>query len=244
MYLLCNSDAFKNNSIYLSVIKEERVLNDIHDKYNFCIQPVNNNDKINIDGNGDRPTMLIPKTLDFTANDNIPIYLLYYGSSGTKGIRLNPNSKENLECQYLDSKNHIKNEDESVLICIVPKSHFENKKNGYYNTYHLNHKNKYIQFYEFSPIKVILTNDDSKSDESKSDGGSGDGSSKPKNLVGIIVGSVVGGLVLIAAIVIIIIFVKKRKSNSNEISTGKSGKNILPNSAQVELVEGDNFGNE
>ena len=137
----------------------------------------------------------------------------------------------------MNEENNFKNENERILRCIVPKSHFENKQNGYYNTYHLNHKNKYIQFYEFSPIKVILTNDDGKSD-------GGSETSKPKNLVGIIVGSVAGGLALIAVIVIIIIFVKKRKSNSNEISTGKSGKNILPNSAQVELVEGDNFGNE
>ena len=117
--------------------------------------------------------------------------------------------------------------------------------------------NKYIKYYEYSPIQVILQNDDGKSDEKKtdegktderksdegkSDGGSGTPTSN-KNLVGIIVGSVVGGLVLIAAIVVIIIVVKKKKSNSNEISTGKSEKNILPNSAQVELVEGDNFGN-
>ena len=108
--------------------------------------------------------------------------------------------------------------------------------------------NKYIKYYEYSPIQVILQNDGGKSDEGKSDEGkSDDGSETPtsnKNLVGIIVGSVVGGLVLIAAIVVIIIVVKKKKSNSIEISTGKSEKNILPNSAQVELVEGDNFGNE
>ena len=112
--------------------------------------------------------------------------------------------------------------------CIVPKSHFENKQNGYYNIYHLNHVNKYIQFYEQSPIQVILQKDD----EGKSDGGDGDGNSNPKNLVGIIVGSVVGGLVLIAAIVIIIIVVKKRKNNSDEISTGK---NFLSNSPKTEL---------
>jgi hypothetical protein len=97
---------------------------------------------------------------------------------------------------------------------------------------------QYIKFYEFSPFQVIISNDGGKSSED----GKKDGSNK--NLVGIIVGSVVGGLALIAAIVIIIIFVKKRKSNSIEINNLSNGSNILPNSAQVELVEKDNFGNE
>ena len=92
------------------------------------------------------------------------------------------------------------------------------------------------------PIKVILTKDDGKSDEGKSDEGKSDrGSETPtsnKSLVGIIVGSVLGGLALIAAIVIIIIVVKKRKKDSSGING-----NILPNSNQVELVEGDKFGN-
>ena len=233
LYLLCN--CLKNNiSTFLSEIETEMTLNNIHYKYNFYIQPVNNSEKIYINGKGDT-LFIIPKFLDFTSNDNIPIYLLYEGDAGTKGIRLNPNAKEDLECKDLDPQIRFKNDKESILRCIVPKSHFENQQNGYYNIYHLNHKNKYIQSYEISPIKVIFTNDDGKSDG---------GSSKPKNLVGIIVGSVVGGLVLIAAIVIIIIFVRKRKKNSNEFNNGKSGSNILPNSNQVELVEGDKFGNE
>ena len=99
--------------------------------------------------------------------------------------------------------------------------------------------NKYIKYYEYSPIQVILQNDGGKSDEGKSDEGkSDDGSETPtsnKNLVGIIVGSVVGGLVLIAAIVVIIIVVKKKKANSEDIA-GKIEK--------VELIEANKFENE
>ena len=89
---------------------------------------------------------IIPKTLDFNVNDNIPIYFLYKDIAGTKGIRLNPNAKENLECKKLKTKNV----EDSILRCILPKSHFENKQNGYYNIYHLNHMNKYIRMFTYS----------------------------------------------------------------------------------------------
>ena len=241
LYLLCYNEG-KGNDTFLSEIKEEMVLNNIHDNYNFYIQPVNNTEKIYVKGQGDRFTMLFPTILDFTANENFIIYFSYYGYEVTKSIRLNLNAKEDLVCEKLESKIQFVNEKESVLRCIVPKSHFDGKQNGYYNTYHLNHMNNYIQFYEISPIKVILTKDDGKSDEGKSDEGKSDGGSETptsnKSLVGIIVGSVLGGLALIAAIVIIIIVVKKRKKDSSGING-----NILPNSNQVELVEGDKFGN-
>ena len=241
LYLLCYNEG-KGNDTFLSEIKEEMVLNNIHDNYNFYIQPVNNTEKIYVKGQGDRFTMLFPTILDFTANENFIIYFSYYGYEVTKSVRLNLNAKEDLVCEKLESKIQFVNEKESVLRCIVPKSHFDGKQNGYYNTYHLNHMNDYIQFYEISPIKVILTKDDGKSDEGKSDEGKTDGGSETptsnKSLVGIIVGSVLGGLALIAAIVIIIIVVKKRKKDSSGING-----NILPNSNQVELVEGDKFGN-
>ena len=57
--------------------------------------------------------------------------------------------------------------------------------------------------------------------------------------MGIIVGCVVGGIVLIVVIILIVIFIKKKKSDSDDID-GKGDK-ILPNSNQVELVEGDKF---
>jgi len=198
-------------------------LNNLHGIYNFYIQPVKIDDTITINGNGTSLLMIIPKVLDFSSNDSISIDLGLFQPEYAKGIRFNLNAKEDLVCE--DRRN--------IKRCIVPKSHFENKQNGYYNIYHLNHVNKYIKFYEQSPIQVIFQNDDGgKSDEGKSDGGNGDGNSNPKKLVGITVGSVVGGLVLIAAIVIIIIVVKKRKNNSDEISTGKT---FLSNSAKVEL---------
>jgi len=244
LFLLCEAEG-NNNSISLSEIKTEIVLNDIHGKYNFYVQPVNNKEKIIINDFDEILDMVLPKTLDFRNNDTNSIFLSILGESNfNKSFRLNPNASKDLECEDLNSESDFKNEKITVKKCLVPKSHFENEQNGYYNLYLLNHMNKYVQYYLISPLRVIFTKDSDQSDERKSDGGSGDGSSNRKNLVGIIVGSVIGGIVLIAAIVIIIIFVKKRKSDLSEIKSTNSEKKILPNSNQIELLEGNNFGNE
>ena len=82
--------------------------------------------------------------------------------------------------------------------------------------------------YEIPKIEVTLKK-----------GGGGDETPSDTNLMGIIVGCVVGGIVLIVVIILIVIFIKKKKSDSDDID-GKGDK-ILPNSNQVELVEGDKF---
>ena len=132
-------------------------------------------------------------------------------------IKLNNSSTSTLECE---DKNGFKE-------CIVPKSYFN--ESGYYYTQYNNTLGARVNAYEIPKIQVIFK----KEDNSKSN----------KNLVGIIVGSKVGGLALIASIVIIIIFVKKRKANNSSVNISKSS-NILPNSAQLELIEGEKFGNE
>ena len=217
---MCHFEKENNITIALSEIKEEITLNNMHGKYNFYIQPLKNNDKITINGKGSPLTIIIPKRLNFSASETISIDLLL-DSNNTKGIKFNLNANKDLECE---------NKQTFIKRCLVPKSHFENKQNEYYNIYHLNHVNKYIKYYELSPIQVILPKDNG-------------GSTKTINLVEIIVGSVVGGLALIGAIVFIIIYVKKRKSNEGEISSLTSGSNILPNSNKIELVDGDKFGN-
>ena len=126
---------------------------------------------------------------------------------------------------------------------------FENNKNGYYFTHHLNHLNNSIIFHEVSPIHVTLQDGGDESDTTDgSDDHSDEGSQSQKEdeptqpskvNVGIIVGSVLGGVALIAAIVIIILVVRKKKANSGGLN-GTNG-NILPNSGQVELIEGDKF---
>ena len=150
------------------------------------------------------------------------------------GIKLNPEGKE-LDC--INGR--------FTKRCTVNKSHFENNKNGYYFTHHLNHLNNSIIFHEVSPIHVTLTDG---GDESDTTDGSDEGSQSQKEEdptqpskvnAWVIVGSVLGGVALIAAIVIIILVVRKKKANSGGLN-GTNG-NLLPNSGQVELIEGDKF---
>ena len=44
--------------------------------------------------------------------------------------------------------------------CTVPISHFKEKKSGYFNTYHLNHKGNYNIYYNSPSIFISLSKDD------------------------------------------------------------------------------------
>ena len=63
-----------------------------------------------------------------------------------KEIKLNLDSKYHLECKYL---NEMKK-------CEVPKSHFNMKKSGYYNIYHINHDGDFNIYYNALLINVTL----------------------------------------------------------------------------------------
>ena len=86
---------------------------------------------------------------------------------------------------------------------------------GHYYTYYENIFGTKSIAYEASTIKIILK--DNKSDES-------DKSDKPDNsskiqVIGIIVGSVVGGLVLIGIIIFIVVkYCKRKKDTIDDIS--------------------------
>ena len=110
--------------------------------------------------------------------------------------------------------------------CIVPESHFN--KGGYYYTYYNNSLGQESIAYESPKIKIILKQD--KPDESdKSD--KPNESDKPnnsnsKNLVGIIVGSVVGGLVLIGIIIFFVVrYYRKKKLTIDDFS--EKNENVL-----------------
>ena len=133
---------------YLKEIKEEKQFKDAHVKYNFRIQPVNNEEKIEFSkkGKGSWIIWLYPKILDFTKKDTLYVDYASEAENSLIGMTFNED-KGDLSCEIKPNR---------ILRCTVTKSHFDGKKSGYYFTKHTNHKNGKSSFYESSPIKVIL----------------------------------------------------------------------------------------
>ena len=151
LLMICDliASSHGENDFYLGEIDKQIELKDINIKYNFYILPVINEEKCKIDGDGNIIHFNFPKTLDFTSNDILNIYYVLKSLDDSIGIKLNPDGDE-LECMYFE------NIGDSLQKCIVHKSHFQYKQSGYYFTYHKNHLNKSIIYYEVDPIKVIL----------------------------------------------------------------------------------------
>ena len=126
--------------------KEEVILDNIHIKYNFRIQPVNRPEIFTMKNKGSKIIIRYPTKLDFNKNDLIPIYFIMSEPKNIRGIRLNYYSEE-LNCEYPD---------DNVKKCLVPKSHFDFRKSGYFYTYYLNEQNELNIFYDISPILVKL----------------------------------------------------------------------------------------
>ena len=151
LLVVCHMD-FGNNKFNnsLSEIKEEIILDNINIKYNFRIQPVKNTEKFY------GCTLLAslnlysyPEVLDFTLQDEITIEYWAQAPTYIKGIKLNKDAPD-LECEDINKK---------LKRCIVHKSHFKGKENGYYFTMYRNCLNSMSIFYELPPTKVILTKD-------------------------------------------------------------------------------------
>ena len=106
------------------------VLNEIHYKYNFIIQPFEMEDSIFlIDKPGAKVFLMYPENINLASSNSSIIRFIMNNSSLIEGIKLNLDSKSDLECEDL---NRMKK-------CIVPKSHFYMKRSGYFNLYHKNY---------------------------------------------------------------------------------------------------------
>ena len=131
---------------------EEIVLDNINIKYNFRILSINNEEyfyKYNI---GSTALFVYPKVLDFNSNEELYINYVMKSSIYTNGIRLNLDSNDLNDGYYIGN---------SILSLRIDRHHFRNNPSGYYNTYHfLSSEIGYVPFYEFSPIKVIIPDDD------------------------------------------------------------------------------------
>ena len=132
---------------WLKEIKEEKLIDDNNILYNFRIQPVKNEDKIDYDGTSSKIKEYYPKILDFTKKDG-PLYVYFRLQTveGLNGLTYNEDA-EDLTCEQI-AKNRKK--------CEVTIKHFKGKKNGFYFIKHTNHKGTKAISYEVPPLKVIL----------------------------------------------------------------------------------------
>ena len=132
---------------WLKEIKEEKFIDNNNILYNFRIQPVKNEDKIDYDGTSSRIKEYYPKILDFTKKDG-PLYVYFRLQTveGLNGLTYNEDA-EDLTCEQI-AKNRKK--------CEVTIKHFKGKKNGFYFIKHTNHKGTKTISYEVPPLKVIL----------------------------------------------------------------------------------------
>ena len=189
----------------LGEIKKEILLNDICIKYNFRIQPVNNNDIFSSSNSGNEAYDVYPKILNFSSDEAFTLIYFMDNPSNTKGLRLNPNF-EDLDC-YVD-------DDKMSKSCFIYKEYFKNEKSGYYYTYQEIFFDNYTILYELSPIQVILPNTPSKTDQDKGNNDSNNDTNNDTefNYNYIIVGSAIVGMALIALLIFLILKCKNQKS--------------------------------
>ena len=149
LYLLCKAgdEVTKETNLSLSLSKTSVELKNIHIKYDFTLYPVDKVYKIFLKNKGSTGIFISQKILDFYKKDSITLDLIFLNPEHTENIRLVPEKIDNLNCVNLHTYGKR---------CNIHKNYFENNKSDDYYIYHLNHKNKYIKFYEFSPIRVLL----------------------------------------------------------------------------------------
>ena len=143
LLLLCNP--IKEGIIYLKEIKREIILDDIHYKYNFIIQPCKKENNIYVDGSGTSIGLVFSEIMNFTTEDYLYFSIITPQPELLNNIKLNQKSSS-----YLDYEDSVGQKN-----CRVPLSHFGIKKSGFYNINYLNHYGYYSIKYESNPIKVI-----------------------------------------------------------------------------------------
>ena len=148
LYLSCSADFTGNFTI-------ERIegfnAKDSHYKYNFFADPQDFNGTIeSTEPYNSAILNAYPETLDFTKKDSFEIYINTQMNTLINNIRLNPDG-EDLKCD--DIAGYKK--------CTVNKSHFKDKKTGYYLIHHKNNVEKYTTNYESFGVNVILPGGDS-----------------------------------------------------------------------------------
>ena len=142
LLLLCEAYPQGNYSLEIT---DEILFSNIHVKYDFIIEPTNNTEMFYVNGYGASVFISYPFSLNFKEQNSFIIEFLMINPKYEIGIKLNQEGKE-LECT---NSRYIKR-------CVVPKSHFEYQKSGFYYYSYLNNFGEQNIHYELTPIQVIL----------------------------------------------------------------------------------------
>ena len=138
---------FEGENIAIQDSQKELIYNDIHYKYNFLIQPFKIKETFSIKNRGNKVLLTYPENIDFTASEHKLIRFIMTNPYLANEIKLNPDSKTDLNCRNYDI----------MKICEVEETHFSGKKSGTYKTYHKNHANNLNIYYDAPLINVTLT---------------------------------------------------------------------------------------
>ena len=149
LYLVCFARVEGDKgTIWMKEITQETEIKDHNIQYDYKIQKVKNEEKINYErSTGSFIMWYYPKELDFKKNSG-PISVIYSleGNKGLDGLTFNE-AENDLNCQNIGRK---------AKKCEVTKEHFKGKKSGLYFLKHKNHLGKKSTNYEIPPINVIL----------------------------------------------------------------------------------------
>ena len=137
------------NNYTLSKIETRQLFNNIHYKYNFILEPVENNETIYVYDNNIRIHNAYPNDIDFLWQDSANIIYFVNDIINIKGLRL-AQDLDNLECASTSW---------GILSCKVTLSYFKNKTKGYFHTYHQDKNGIWQILYEANPIYIGIPED-------------------------------------------------------------------------------------
>ena len=145
LYLVCWINGEKIN--WLNEITSEEKVENKNILYNYKIQKLKNEEKIQYKGDGSFIYRYHPKVIDFTKNSG-PISIIYWieDPKNLKGLTYNEGA-DDLKCEDVGY---------NCKKCEITKEHFKGKKDGDYFLKHTNHLEKKSTNYEIPPLKVIL----------------------------------------------------------------------------------------
>ena len=141
---------FVDGSFTLNTMPASKYSN-IHYKYIFKVQSVNNNETVITKKNGIIINYVFPEILNFYDSKTNTIRYLYANYSDQIATNFNIALNSSIKPSILECKDLL-----NMKKCNVFSSQFDYKENYYYFSYISNLKGKYVINYEINPIQTIF----------------------------------------------------------------------------------------